>query len=209
MELRWFRESSQLCGDCVTDPDHIDCTEVPYIKAMSVLRKATKGTSDALMDKLLLEFLTEADLELQNTSTNRSRQKFYIAMITALIDCLHIRNMPHAVLSDFHTELINRASGFQGQFSFGAEIGRKSHTLEDATRQALVLAYYEAFSKDRKTTYALAKKYLGLNRGQVVQRAGDARKSTNKRSEIDNLRQWAEQRVQDPNFDKSLYFPDD
>ena len=42
---------------------------------MSVLRQATKGTSDALMDKLLLEFLTEADLELQNASTNRSRQK--------------------------------------------------------------------------------------------------------------------------------------
>ena len=164
MELRWFSECSQLCGDCVTDPDHIDCPEVPYIKAMSVLRQATKGTPDALMDKLLLEFLTEADLELQNTSTNRSRQKLYIAMMTALIDYLHIRNMPHAVLSDFHTELINRASGFQGQFSFDAEIGRKSQTLEDATRQALVLAYYEAFQKDRKTTYALAKKYLGLNR---------------------------------------------
>ena len=177
MELRWFSECSQLCGDCVTDPDHIDCPEVPYIKAMSVLRQATKGTPDALMDKLLLEFLTEADLELQNTSTNRSRQKLYIAMMTALIDYLHIRNMPHAVLSDFHTELINRASGFQGQFSFDAEIGRKSQTLEDATRQALVLAYYEAFPKDRKTTYALAKKYLGLNRGQVVQRAADARKS--------------------------------
>ena len=117
--------------------------------------------------------------------------------------------MPHKVLSAFHTELINRASSFQGQFSFDAEVGRKSQTLEDATRQALVLAYYEAFPKDRKTTYALAKKYLGLNRGQVVQRAADARKSTNKRSEIDNLRQWAEQRVQDPNFDKSLYFPDD
>lgn len=59
------------------------------------------------------------------------------------------------------------------------------------------------------TTYALAKKYLGLNSGQVVQRAADARKGTNKRSEIDNLRHWAKQRVQDPNFDKSFYFPDD
>ena len=207
MELRWFRECSQLCGDCVTGSDDIDCPEMPYIKAMSVLRQATKGTPDALMDKLLLEFLTEADLELQNTSTNRSRQKLYIAVITALIDYLHIRNMPHAMLSDFHTELINRASGFQGQFSFDAEVGRKSQTLEDATRQALVLAYYEAFPKDRKTTYALAKKYLSLNRGQVVQRAADARKGKNKRSEIDNLRHWAERQVQDPNFDKSLYFP--
>ena len=174
---------------------------------MSVLRHATKGTPDALVDKLLLEFLTEADLELQNTSNNRSRQKLYIAVITALIDYLQIRNMPHAVLSDFHTELINRASGFQEQFLFDAEVGRKSQTLEDATRQALVLAYYEAFQKDRKTTYALAKKYLGLNRGQVVQRAADARKGKNKRSEIDNLRHWAERQVQDPNFDKSLYFP--
>ena len=103
--------------------------------------------------------------------------------------------MPHAVLSDFHTELINRASGFQVQFSFDAEVGRKSQTLEDATRQALVLAYFEAFPKDRSTTYKLAKKHLGLNRGQVVQRAADARKGTNKRSEIDNLRRWAEQRI--------------
>ena len=200
---------AQLCGDCVTDPDDSDCPEVPYIKAMSVLRQATKGTPDALMDKLLLEFLTEADLELQNTSTNRSRQKLYISAITALIDYLNIRNMPHAVLSDFHTELNNRAVGFKGQFSFDAEAGRKSQTLEDATRQALVLAYYEAFPKDRSTTYKLAKKHLSLNRGQVVQRAADARKGTNKRSEIDNLRRWAEQRVRDPNFDKSLYFPDD
>ena len=176
---------------------------------MRLLRQVTKGTPDALMDKLLLEFLTEADLELQNASTNQSRQKLYISAITALIDYLNIRNMPHAVLSDFHTELINRASGFQGQFSFDAEVGRKSQTLEDATRQALVLAYYEAFPKDRSTTYRLAKKHLGLNRGQVVQRAADARKGTNKRSKIDNLRHWAEQRVQDPNFDKSLYFPDD
>lgn len=209
MELRWFRECSQLCGDCMTGSDDIDCLEAPYIKAMSILRQATKGTPDALMDKLLLEFLTAADLELQNATTNRSRQKLYISAITALIDYLNIRNMPHAVLSDFHTELINRASGFQGQFSFDARVGRKSQTKLDATRQALVLAYYEAFPKDRKTTYALAKKHLGLNRGQVVQRAADARKEKNKRTEIDNLRHWAEQRVQDPNFDKKHYFPDD
>jgi hypothetical protein len=193
----------------VTDPGDNDSPEIPYVRAMSDLRKATKGTPDARMDKLLLEFLTEAEIELQNANTNRSRQKLYIAVITALIDYLHIRNMPHAVLSDFHTELNSRAVGFKGQFSFDAEAGRKSQTLEDATRQALVLAYYEAFPKDRSTTYKLAKKHLGLNRGQVVQRAADARKGTNKRSEIDNLRRWAEQRVRDPNFDKSLYFPDD
>ena len=176
---------------------------------MNDLRKATEGTPDARMDELLLEFLTEADLELQNASTNRSRQKLYIAVITALTDYLNVRSLPHAVLSAFHTELISRASGFKGQFSFDAEVGRQSQTLEDATRQALVLAYYEAFPKDRTPTYELAKKYLGLNRGQVIQRAADARKGTNKRSEIDNLRHWAEQRVRYPNFDKDLYFPDD
>ena len=192
----------------MTDPGDNDSPEIPYVRAMSDLRKATKGTPDARMDKLLLEFLTEAEIELQNANTNRSRQKLYIAVITAMIDYLHIRNMPHAVLSDFHTELNNRAVGFKGQFSFDAEVGRQSQTLEDATRQALVLAYYEAFPKDRTPTYELAKKYLGLNRGQVIQRAADARKGKNKRSEIDNLRHWAEQRVQDPNFDKSLYFPD-
>ena len=117
--------------------------------------------------------------------------------------------MPHEVLSAFHAELSNRAVGFKGRFSFDAEVGRKGQTLEDATRQALLLAYYEAFPKDRNATYTLAEKYLGLNRTQVVQRAADARKGTNKRPEIDNLRHWAKQRVQDPNFDKSFYFPDD
>ena len=209
MKLLCFRECSLACGDCVTGSDYNDSPETPYIKAMSVLRQATKGTQDALMDKLLLEFLTEADLEFQNASNNQSRQKLYIAVITALIDYLNVKSLPHAVLSDFHTELNNRAVGFKGQFSFDAEVGRQSQTLEDATRQALVLAYYEAFPKDRTPTYELAKKYLGLNRGQVIQRAADARKGKNKRSEIDNLRHWAEQRVQDPNFDKSLYFPDD
>ena len=193
----------------MTDPGDNDSPEIPYVRVMSDLRKATKGTPDARMDELLLEFLTEADLELQKAKTNKSRQKLYIAAITALIDYLHIRNMPHRVLSAFHVELNNRAVSFKGQFSFDAEIGRKSQTLEDATRQALVLAYYEAFPKDRMTTYKLAKKYLGLNRGQVVQRAADARKGTNKRSEIDNLRHWAKRQVQDPNFNKKLYFPDD
>ena len=37
---------AQLCSDCVTDPDDNDCLEEPYIKAMSVLRLATKGTPD-------------------------------------------------------------------------------------------------------------------------------------------------------------------
>ena len=90
MELRWFRECSLACGDCVTGSDYNDSPETPYIKAMSVLRQATKGTPDARMDKLLLEFLTEAEIELQNANTNRSRQKLYIAVITALIDYLHI-----------------------------------------------------------------------------------------------------------------------
>ena len=98
MELRLSREYSQLCGDCVTGSDDNDCPEVPYIKAMSVLRQATKGTPDTLIDKLLLKFLTEADLELQNASNNRSRQKLYIAVITALNYYLNVRSLPHAVL---------------------------------------------------------------------------------------------------------------
>ena len=175
---------------------------------MSVLRQAPKETSDALIDKLLLAFIKEADLELQKVKTNKSRQKLYIASITAMIDYLNVRDMPHEVLSAFLAELINRAAGFKGQFTFDAEVGRKSQTLEDATQQALVLAYYEVFPKDRATTYKLAKKYLDLNRDQLVQRAADARKGKNKRSEIDSLRQWAKRQVQDPNFDKNLYFPD-
>lgn len=118
---------------------------MPYVRAMSVLRQATEGTPDALMDKLLLEFLTEADLEIKNANTNRSRQKLYIAAITALIDYLNVREIPHEVLSAFQAELNNRALGLEGQFSFDAEVGRKGQTLEDATRQALLLAYYEAF----------------------------------------------------------------
>ena len=69
-----FANVAQLCGDCVTNTGDNDCPEVPYIKAMSVLRQATKGTPDALMDKLLLEFLTEADLELQTPApTNHGK----------------------------------------------------------------------------------------------------------------------------------------
>ena len=63
--------------------------------------------------------------------------------------------MPHKGLSAFHVELNKQASGFKGKFSFDAEVGRKGQALEDATRQALVLAYYEAFPKDRMTSYGL------------------------------------------------------
>ena len=192
----------------MTRSDDNDLPETLYVRAMSVLRQAPKGTSDALMDKLLLEFIKEADLALQKAKTKKKRQKLYIASITALIDYLNVRGMPHEVLSAFLAELSNRASGFKGQFTFDAEVGRKSRTLEYATQQALVLAYYEVFPKDRVSTYELAKRYLGLNRDQLVQRAADARKGKNKRPVIENLRHWAKQQVKDPNFNKRLYFPD-
>ena len=192
----------------MTRSDDNDLPETLYVRAMSVLRQAPKGTSDALMDKLLLAFIKESDFALQKTKTKQSRQKLYIASITALIDYLNVRDMPHEVLSAFLAELSNRASGFKGQFTFDAEVGRKSQTLEYATQQALVLAYYEVFPKDRVATYELAKRYLGLNRDQLVQRAADARKGKNKRPVIENLRHWAKQQVKDPNFDKRLYFPD-
>ena len=192
----------------MTRSDDNDLPETLYVRAMSVLRQAPKGTSDALMDKLLLAFIKESDLALQKAKTKKSRQKLYIASITALIDYLNVRDMPHEVLSAFLAELSNRASGFKGQFTFDAEVGRKSQTLEYATQQALVLAYYEVFPKDRVSTYELAKRYLGLNRDQLVQRAADARKGKNKRPVIENLRHWAKQQVKDPNFDKRLYFPD-
>jgi len=192
----------------MTRSDDNDLPETLYVRAMSVLRQAPKGTSDALMDKLLLAFIKESDLALQKAKTKKSRQKLYIASITALIDYLNVRDMPHEVLSAFLAELSNRASGFKGQFTFDAEVGRKSQTLEYATQQALVLAYYEVFPKDRVTTYELAKRYLCLNRDQLVQRAADARKGKNKRPVIENLRHWAKQQVKDPNFDKRLYFPD-
>jgi hypothetical protein len=38
----------------VTGPDDSDSPEIPYVRAMSVLRQATKSTPDALRDKLLL-----------------------------------------------------------------------------------------------------------------------------------------------------------
>ena len=192
----------------MTRSDDKNLPETLYVRAMSVLRQAPKGTSDALMDKLLLAFIKEADLALQKANTNKSRQKLYIASITALIDYLNVRDMPHEVLSAFLAELSHRASGFKGQFTFDAEVGRKSQTLEYATQQALVLAYYEVFPKDRVATYKLAKRYLGLNRDQLVQRAADARKGKNKRPVIENLRHWAKQQVKDPNFKKRLYFPD-
>jgi len=192
----------------MTRSDDNDLPETLYVRAMSVLRQAPKGTSDALMDKLLLAFIKESDLALQKAKTKKSRQKLYIASITALIDYLNVRDMPHEVLSAFLAELSNRASGFKGQFTFDAEVGRKSQTLEYATQQALVLAYYEVFPKDRVSTYELAKRYLGLNRDQLVQRAADARKGKNKRPVIENLRHWAKQQVKDPNFNKRLYFPD-
>ena len=192
----------------MTRSDDNDLPETLYVRAMSVLRQAPKGTSDALMDKLLLAFIKESDLALQKAKTKKKRQKLYIASITALIDYLNVRGMPHEVLSAFLAELSNRASGFKGQFTFDAEVGRKSQTLEYATQQALVLAYYEVFPKDRVSTYELAKRYLGLNRDQLVQRAADARKGKNKRPVIENLRHWAKQQVKDPNFNKRLYFPD-
>ena len=192
----------------MTRSDDNDLPETLYVRAMSVLRQAPKGTSDALMDKLLLAFIKESDFALQKAKTKKSRQKLYIASITALIDYLNVRDMPHEVLSAFLAELSNRASGFKGQFTFDAEVGRKSQTLEYATQQALVLAYYEVFPKDQVATYELAKRYLGLNRDQLVQRAADARKGKNKRPVIENLRHWAKQQVKDPNFDKRLYFPD-
>ena len=133
----------------MTRSDDNDLPETLYVRAMSVLRQAPKGTSDALMDKLLLAFIKESDLALQKAKTKKSRQKLYIASITALIDYLNVRDMPHEVLSAFLAELSNRASGFKGQFTFDAEVGRKSQTLEYATQQALVLAYYEVFPKDR------------------------------------------------------------
>ena len=55
--------------------------------------------------------------------------------------------MPYEVLSALLAELTDRAVGFNGQFTFEAEVGRKSQTLEDATQQVLVLAYHEVFSK--------------------------------------------------------------
>ena len=192
----------------MTRSDDKNLPETLYVRAMSVLRQAPKGTSDALMDKLLLAFIKESNFALQKAKTKKSRQKLYIASITALIDYLNVRDMPHEVLSAFLAELSNRASGFKGQFTFDAEVGRKSQTLEYATQQALVLAYYEVFPKDRVATYKLAKRYLGLNRDQLVQRAADARKGKNKRPVIENLRHWAKQQVKDPNFKKRLYFPD-
>ena len=192
----------------MTRSDDNNLPETLYVRAMSVLRQAPKGTSDALMDKLLLAFIKESDLALQKAKTKKSRQKLYIASITALIDYLNVRDMPHEVLSAFLAELSNRASGFKGQFTFDAEVGRKSQTLEYATQQALVLAYYKVFPKDRVATYELAKRYLCLNRDQLVQRAADARKGKNKRPVIENLRHWAKQQVKDPNFNKRLYFPD-
>ena len=182
--------------------------ESTYIRALSILRQAPKGTSVDHMDKLILAYCEAADMELPNATSNKSRRKLYIATITALIDYLDVREIPHDVLSAFQAELNNRALGLEGQFTFDAEVGRKSQTLEEATRLALILAYYEAFPKERTPTYKLAKKYLGLSRAQVVQRAADARKGKNKRDEIENLREWAKKRVKDPNFDKNLYFSD-
>ena len=41
----------------MTGPDDSDSPEIPYVRAMSVLRQATKSTPDALRDKLLLHTL--------------------------------------------------------------------------------------------------------------------------------------------------------
>ena len=182
--------------------------ERPYLRALSILRQAPKGTSVDLMDKLMVAYFEAADMELPNATSSKSRRKLYIATITALIDYLNVREIPHEVLSTFQAELNNRALGLKGQFTFDAEVGRKGQTLEEATRLALILAYYEAFPKERNPTYKLAKKYLGLSRAQVVQRAADARKGKKYRDEIENLREWAKRKVKDPNFDKNLYFPD-
>jgi len=156
----------------------------------------------------MVAYFEAADMELPNATSSKSRRKLYIATITALIDYLNVREIPHEVLSTFQAELNNRALGLKGQFTFDAEVGRKGQTLEEATRLALILAYYEAFPKERTPTYKLAKKYLGLSRAQVVQRAADARKGKKYRDEIENLREWAKRKVKDPNFDKNLYFPD-
>ena len=58
----------------MTRSDDNDLPETLYVRAMSVLRQAPKGTSDALMDKLLLAFLKESDLALQKAKTKKSRQ---------------------------------------------------------------------------------------------------------------------------------------
>lgn len=68
MESHCSRERSQLCGDCLTGSDHIDSPELPYARTISVLRQVMEGTPDARIDKLLIEFLTEADPKLQNAS---------------------------------------------------------------------------------------------------------------------------------------------
>lgn len=185
-----------------------ELVETPYVRALSYIRQAPEGSPTETVEKLLREFLIEVDLELPKASNNKSRQKLYLATIIALIDYLNLKGSPHNALSAFHKELEARALGMQGDFAFEANVGRKSQSLEDVTRLALILAYYEAFPKERGSTYTLAKKYLNLVPKQVVQRAADARKGKNKRPDIENLRQWAKRQVQDPDFNKRLYFPD-
>ena len=75
----------------MTRPGSGKLPETPYIRALSVLRQVPEGASEALMDRLLSEFLTEADVELQKVKTKKSRQTLYIASITAVIDYLNVR----------------------------------------------------------------------------------------------------------------------
>jgi hypothetical protein len=116
----------------MTRPGSGKLPETPYIRALSVLRQAPEGASEALMDRLLSEFLTEADVELQKVKTEKSRQKLYIASITEVIDYLNVRGVPHEVLSAFLAELTNRASNFEGRFTFDAQVGKKAKRKKKA-----------------------------------------------------------------------------
>ena len=192
----------------MTKRDNEKATRVGYLRALSILRQAPEDAPSETMERLLQGFLTEVDSELPKATTKNSRRELYLATIVGLIDYLNVKNFSCDTLLAFHKEIEARANGRQGDFAFDAELGRKGESLKDATRLALILAYYESFPKDRQQTYDLAKKYLKLDSDQVAQRAADARKGKNKRPEVENLRQWAARQIHDPDFDKDLYFSD-